>query len=161
MQEQQSQQLDQKKLAETLLRKPEYLKLELRDKSMLPKSMQDKDVIDIKITPPSLYTLTKCIEPLSEIPNDIVKAEPHKIDMKRVLSHADKISDICAVIINDGDPPTWYSEMLMKNLAPEELYTIMLNCVVKMQTDFFLSSIQLALSNPLVKKNTNPPTPTK
>lgn len=144
---------NRQKLLTALVEKPSRYTIDVVDNSMLPANIQDSKKLDFVVKPPTLETLAKCAIPLQEIPQELMK---DNIVIKDVLPYIDQLVKVICVVSHgkETDYPDWYEPFFKKNTTPKEVFQIFQEVSLKMQTDFFLTSFQIASqANPMMMKN--------
>ena len=148
--------MDQKKqhLIQALIEKPTKYDIEVLDNSMLSDELKDKEVISITIKPPTLEVLAKCTIPALKIPESIRESKDLKLD--QAIEYRNEMAEVLSILAHgkSDDYPSWYVPFFLKNLTPRELYMLFYESMLKLQTDFFLNSFQIAnQNNPMMMKN--------
>ena len=136
------------KAIEALIEKPSNYKIQVSDNSMLPNKMKKKKMVSFVIKPPSVEVLAKCALPVLKIPENLRQASKD-LKFEEAIKYRNEIADVLSILAHgkDTEPPTWYSPFFLKNLTPKELYLLFYESIMKMQTDFFLNSFQIANQN--------------
>jgi hypothetical protein len=145
---------DESKLLQALIEEPTRYTIDVLDGTMLPENIKNKKTLDFVVKPPTLEILSKAAIILQEVPEEILKAE--SLGLKEVAPYIDLIIKvICTVSYGQkGDYPDWYEPFFKSNITPKEAFGIFQEVSIKMQSDFFLSSFQIATKlNPLMLKN--------
>lgn len=139
------------KLLSALIEKPSTYEIEVIDNSMLPLSKLDSKTIVLTVRPPSLETLSKCAIPVLKIPEEIKNSTG--LTLEDAIKYTDEMVESIAIIVHgkSSEIPDWLIPFIKNNLTPKELYHIFIETVMKLQSDFFLSSFQIVgKDNPMM-----------
>jgi hypothetical protein len=142
---------NEKKLLTALIEEPSRYSIAVLDGTMLPEKLQKKKSLDFVVKPPALETLTKAARDLQDVPEEILKAET--LGFNEVLPYVDiMVKVICRLVQGPRDDyPDWYEPFFKANVTPKETFLLFQEVSLKMQTDFFLTSFQIASKlNPLM-----------
>jgi hypothetical protein len=142
---------NEKKLLTALIEEPSRYSITVLDGTMLPEKLQKKKSLDFVIKPPALETLTKAARDLQDVPEEILKAET--LGFIEALPYVETmVKVICRLVQGPRDDyPDWYEPFFMANVTPQETFLLFQEVSLKMQTDFFLTSFQIAAKlNPLM-----------
>jgi len=149
-------------LIQALIEKPSNYEIEVLDNSMLPEELKEKEIISFEIQPPTLEVLAKCSTPALRIPEEIRNSKDLKLE--DALKYRSEMAEVLSILAHgkSTDYPKWYLPFFLNNLTAKELYMIFYESILKMQTDFFLNSFQIASqSNPMMMmEKANDLTPT-
>jgi len=150
---------NKKKLLEALIEKPSTYHIEVMDNSMLPENLKRRKEISFSVKPPSLDTLAKVALIMEDVPDDIKSGENISIsEATKYTGHM--VKAICTMAWGKSGPyPDWYEDFILKNAEPADIYKIGVECSLKQQTDFFLTSFQVVGENPMMMKKRNVSTP--
>ena len=146
-----------KELLNAFLENPTLYAIQIVDNSMLPAPLTDKKELEFTIKAPSLEVLAKCALPMLRIPESIRESE--KLKLEDALKYRNEMAECLSILAHgkSSDPPEWYIPFFLKNLTAKELYMLFYESIMKLQTDFFLNSFQIAnQNNPMMmnqKKN--------
>lgn len=149
-------------LLRSLIEKPTVYELEVLDNSMLPDTMKQDKTITVTIKPPTLEVLAKCALPSLKIPEAIRESKDLKLE--QAIEYRHEIAEVLAILIHGKKEqhPEWMVPFLLNNLTGKELYMLFYESMLKLQTDFFLNSFQIAgQNNPMMmmsRKNGSTPT---
>ena len=144
---------DHKKLLEALIEKPSGYDIDVLDNSMLPDNLKKRKTIKFVVKPPTMEVMARSAVILMRIPQHLQKNE--NIDLMEVLNYRREIAEIFCVIAHgkNTDYPKWYVDFILNNVSGKELFTLFQETSLKMQSDFFLHSFQIAKeSNPMMMK---------
>lgn len=143
---------DKAKLLTALIEKPSRYTIDVVENDMLPEKMRDKKSLDFVIKPPTLETLSHCAIHLQGLPKEVLEAK--ELAITDALNHIDvMVKVICIISSTKADYPDWYESFFKKNCTPKEIFGIFHETSLKMQTDFFLTSFQIASQiNPMMMK---------
>ena len=134
-------------LIQALIEKPSKYDIEVLDNSMLPNSLKKRKSISFIVKPPTLEVLAKCTIPALKIPENVRESKDLKID--EAIEYRNEMAEVLAILSHskNSDYPSWYIPFFLNNLTAKELYMLFYESVLKMQTDFFLNSFQIASQN--------------
>ena len=143
---------NQQKVLSALIEKPSRYHIEVIDNSMLSEELREKKEIEFVVRPPSMGVLAMCADEMQNIPKDFLM--PGKqFTIQEIVPYIDNLIR-CICRISHGkqnDYPLWYEPFMKGNLTPKEVYQIFHETSIKMQSDFFLNSFQIAsLTNPMM-----------
>lgn len=143
---------NQQKVLAALIEKPSTYYIEVLDSSMLPENLRKEKEIKFIVRPPSLGVLAMCAEEMLDIPKEFM-TPGKQFTVQDITPYLDNmIRSICRISHGKkSDYPDWYEDFMKANLTPKELYQIFHETSLKLQSDFFLSSFQIAgLPNPMM-----------
>ena len=142
----------QQKLIESLIEKPSVYSIDALDRTMLPKKLRGKKQISFTVRPPSLETLAKCVVPIMEIPENVREAK--EISIEQAIPFREQMAQCFAIMAHgkQSEVPAWYVPFILNNVTPKELYQLFYECSLKLQSDFFLTSLKIASQNPMMMK---------
>lgn len=134
-------------LIEALIEKPSNYNIEILDHSMLPDKLKKRKAISFVIKPPTLEVLAKCTLPALKIPESVRESKDLKLD--EAIEYRNEMAEVFAILAHGKatDYPNWYVPFILRNVTPKELYMLFYESVLKLQTDFFLNSFQIASQN--------------
>lgn len=144
---------NEQKLLEALIEQPSSYDIDVVDNSMLPDNLKKRKSISFVIKPPTMEVLAKCAIVILKVPKSILERE--EVDILKVLEYRKEIAQIISIISHGkiSDYPEWYEEFILKNVNGKELFMLFQETSLKMQSDFFLSSFQIAKAvNPMMMK---------
>lgn len=142
---------DKQQLVNAFLEKPSVYTIEVIDNSMLPASLIENLELEFTIKAPSLEVLAKCALPMLKIPESI--RESADLKFEDAIQYRSEMAECIAILAHGKDSviPEWYIPFFLKNLTAKELYMLFYESIMKLQTDFFLNSFQIAnQSNPMM-----------
>ena len=142
------------KALNALMEKPSTYFIEVIDNSMLPTSLIDDKEIKFTIAPPSPGVMAMCAVYLNEIPKELLQPEA-KVTLQDMLPYTETLLKIICVIAHgkESDYPEWWLKFLLFNTEPKDVYKIFHETALKMQSDFFLTSFQIASQiNPMTMR---------
>lgn len=156
------QEKEKQALIKSLIEEPSTYEIEVQDNSMLPASLIDEETVTITIKPPTLEVLSKCAQTALSVPENIRTAP--NVDIEEALKFKNEMVKVLSIMAHGskkGDIPEWYEPFFLKNLTGKELYILFYESILKMQTDFFLSSFQIVnQNNPMMMNQKNDSIPT-
>lgn len=134
-------------LIQALIEKPSNYDIEVIDNSMLPKKLKQRKTISFVIKPPTLEVLAKCSLPALKIPESVRESKDLKLE--DAIEYRNEMAEVFAILAHGkpSDYPSWYISFFLNNLTAKELYMLFYESVLKLQTDFFLNSFQIASQN--------------
>lgn len=140
---------NKKKLIEALIEKPSTYEVDVVDASMLPDSLKKRKTLSFVVKPPSLEVLVKCALPLQDIPDNIKKGD--KVKIEEAVKYVNEMVKMICILSwgKSSDYPEWYEPFMLKNLTAKEVFGIFYEAALKLQSDFFLNSFQVANQNPM------------
>ncbi|MEE9408271.1 MAG: hypothetical protein V3V28_09370 [Polaribacter sp.] len=138
---------NKQQLIQALIEKPSKYDIEVLDNSMLPDKLKKRKAISFVIKPPTLEILAKCTLPALKIPESVRESKDLKLD--EAIEYRNEMAEVFAILAHGkpSDFPTWYVPFFLNNLTAKELYMLFYESVLKLQTDFFLNSFQIASQN--------------
>jgi len=144
---------DRKKLLEAVIEKPTTYEVDVLDNSMLPEKLKNRKTLSFVIKPPTISTLTRCAIHLDDIPEQLKKGE--NVNLEDAIKHTDTLIKMICVLSwgKATNYPEWYEPFMRENLTPKEVFQIFHESSMKMGTDFFLTSFQIASENPMTMKD--------
>lgn len=148
-------------LLQALIEKPSTYEIQVSDNSMLPDNIKKRKTLSFTIKPPTLEILAKCALPALKIPESIRESKELKLD--EAIEYRNEMAEVFAILAHGKatDFPSWYVPFVLNNLTPKELYMLFYESVLKLQTDFFLNSFQIAnQNNPMMMNQINDSIPT-
>lgn len=143
--------IKQKQLLESLIEKPSNYDIDVTDSSMLPDNLKKRQSISFTIKPPSMEVLAKCAIPLLNIPEEVREAKELTLD--KALEYRKEMAEVIAIIAHgkNTDVPEWYVGFILNNVSGKELFGLFQDTALKLQSDFFLNSFQIAsATNPMM-----------
>lgn len=142
----------EKQLLTALVEKPTTYTIDVIEASMMPN--KDKKVV-FTIKPPTLQTLSYCAMHLQDLPDHL--KDMQEVTLKDALPHIDTmIKVICVLASSKEEYPKWWEDFFKLNCTPKDVFQIFHEASLKMQTDFFLTSFQIAsLTNPMMMRKPN------
>lgn len=144
---------NKKKLLEALIEKPSNYEVDVQDNSMLPNNLKSRKTISFTIKPPTLEVLAKCAIPLQDVPEHIKEGKDIKIE--DAILYTSQMVEMISILSwgKTSNYPSWYEPFMLKNLTAKEVYLIFHESALKLQSDFFLASFQVANENPMNMKD--------
>lgn len=161
----------EKQLLTALVEKPTTYTIDIENDSMLPelvkadaikkaddynkgrkKEEQIKPLFIITINSPTLHTLSHCAIHLQDLPEHL--KDMQTVTLNDALPHIDTmVKVICVLASSKDDYPEWWEDFFKLNCTPKDIFQIFHEASLKMQTDFFLTSFQIAsLTNPMMMR---------
>lgn len=143
----------QKQLINALVEKTSKYEIDVIDGSMLPQNLKRRKTITFTIKPPTLETLAKCTVPLYKIPKEVREADEIPLDM--AIKYRKEMVELITIFAHakKTEPPSWYTDFILNNTTPKELYNFFFELSLKLQSDFFLNSLKIvSQSNPMMIK---------
>jgi hypothetical protein len=144
---------DKQHLIQALIEKPTTYNIEVVENFMLPEELKNEKEISFTVKPPTLEVLAKCTIPVLKIPESIRESKDLKIE--EAIDYRNEMAEVLAILSHskNSEYPSWYVSFFLNNLTAKELYMLFYESVLKMQTDFFLNSFQIAgQNNPMMMK---------
>ena len=143
-----------KRLLQAVVEKPSHYHVKVEDNSMLPAKMKNKKEVSFTVKPPTIEVLAQCAIYFNDIPEDLLNPEK-QIRLNDVLPyHENMVKALCTIINRSADYEDWYEPFIYKHLTPREVFQIFHETSLKMGTDFFLTSFQIASqTNPMMLRN--------
>ncbi len=137
-----------KLLIEALIEKPSNYDIDVNENSMLPSNLKKRKTLSFIIKPPTIEVLAKCVVPILRIPEEF-KAVGKEIKIEEAIEYRNEMVEVLAILSHGKttDYPKWYPEFFLKNLTAKEVYNLFYESILKLQTDFFLNSFQIASQN--------------
>ncbi|WP_142783349.1 hypothetical protein [Changchengzhania lutea] len=148
-------------ILKALIEKPTTYTIDVKDASMLPDDLKGKQTLKFTVKPPTLEVLSKCASIVMGIPEDIRESKDLNID--EAVRYRSEMAQVFSILAHgkQDDYPDWYVSFILNNVTAKELYMLFYESVLKLQTDFFLNSFQIAsTSNPMMMNPKNDSTPT-
>lgn len=144
---------ERKKLLEAVIEKPTTYEVDVLDNSMLPEKLKNRKTISFVIKPPTISTLTRCAIHLDDIPEELKTGK--STNLEEAIKHTGTLVKMICVLSwgKATDYPDWYEDFMKENLTPKEVFYIFHESSLKMGTDFFLTSFQIASENPMAMKD--------
>ncbi|WP_041250108.1 hypothetical protein [Christiangramia forsetii] len=145
---------DKQKLLKALIEEPSRYSVDVNDNSILPENMKDKKSIYFVVKPPSPGVLAMCANLFQDLPKELLE-ENKKLSLQDVMPHLETmVKVICRISWGKKDDyPEWYLPFFMGNTTGIEIFKIFQETALKTQSDFFLTSFQIAsLTNPMMMK---------
>ena len=142
---------EQQKLLESLVEKPSNYSVDVVDNSMLPGNLKDRKSIQFTVKPPSMEVLAKCAIPFLRIPEDIRTGGNKKLE--EAIKYRQEMAEVFSILAHgkSSEYPKWYVEFVLNNVTGKELFMLLQEAGLKMQSDFFLHSFQIANeTNPMM-----------
>ena len=149
---------DKQKLIAALIEQPSRYKIDVQDSTMLPDNLKQKKEIEFVVKPPSIGVLALCASEIQNLPNHLTKPEA-QISFVDALPYCDSMIRVICILSHAKESayPDWYEPFIKNNCTPKDIYHIFQETTMKMQSDFFLHSFQIAsLTNPMMMNLTNP-----
>jgi type III secretion system FlhB-like substrate exporter len=140
---------EQKQLLESLIEKASNYDIDVTDNSMLPDNLKKRKSISFTVKPPTMEVLAKCAIPLLNIPEAVREAK--SVTLEKALEYRREMAEVFAIIAHGKNSkiPDWYADFILNNVTGKELFYLFQETALKLQSDFFLNSFQIA-------KETNP-----
>ena len=150
----------QRKLIESLIEKPSNYTIGVIDGSMLPKKIKNKKQIAFTVKPPTLEVLAKCAIPIMEIPTEV--REVKEVTIEQAIQYREQMARCFAIMAHgkQTEVPNWYVPFILNNVTGKELYQLFYECSLKLQSDFFLTSLKIADQNPMMMRRQSDSIPT-
>lgn len=137
------------KIIDALIEKPSEYEISVVDNSMLPDNLKNRKTLTFVIKPPSVEVLALCTDISYRIPESIRNNDNLKLE--DAIKYKNEMAKIISILsYRKKEYPKWYVPFLIKNLEPKELYVIFYESILKLQSDFFLKSFQIANQNPIM-----------
>ncbi len=144
---------EQQKLLEALIEKPSKYEIDVIDNTMLPGDLKKRKTMSFVVKPPTMEVLARCATVILKVPKEILDRKD--VDLLEVLNYRKEIAEIFCIIAHgrNTDYPSWYVDFILNNVSGKELFSLFQETSLKMQSDFFLSSFQIAKeTNPMMMK---------
>lgn len=144
---------EQQKLLEALVEKQSNYSIDVVDNSMLPESLKKRKSISFTVKPPTMEVLAKCAVPLLRIPEDVRASK--NLSLETAIEYRNEMAEVFSIIAHgkNTDIPDWYVDFVLNNVTGKELFYLFQETALKLQSDFFLSSFQIATeTNPMMMK---------
>ena len=141
---------EQQKLLESLIEKESKYEIDVLDNSMLPDNLKKRKKLGFTVKPPTMEVLAKCAIPLLTIPEEVRSTKELKLDV--ALKYRKQMAEVFSIIAHgkNSDVPDWYVDFILNNVTGKELFFLFQETALKLQSDFFLSSFQIASqTNPM------------
>ena len=141
----------QKQLLESLIEKESNYAIDVVDNSMLPSNLKSRKKLAFTVKPPTMEVLSKCAIPLLTIPEEVRNAENLQLDV--ALEYRRQMAEVFSIIAHgkNTDVPIWYVDFVLNNVTGKELFYLFQETALKLQSDFFLNSLQIASqTNPMM-----------
>ena len=147
---------EQQKLLESLIEKESKYEIDVIDNSMLPDNLKKRKKLGFTVKPPTMEVLAKCAIPLLTIPEEVREAKNLQLD--EPLKYRRQMAEVFSIIAHgkNTDVPSWYVDFVLNNVTGKELFYLFQETALKLQSDFFLNSLQIASqTNPMMMKKRN------
>ncbi len=141
---------NKQKLVGALIEKPSIYEIEVTDNSMLPKNLKHRKTLTYVIKPQSIEVMALCTDVSYRIPQEIREKKDLKIN--EVIKYVNEMAEVISIMtFRTLEYPKWSVPFLLKNITAQEMYAVFYESMLKLQSDFFLQSFQIANQNPIIQ----------